>query len=68
MIKSKPVFHIRLVRNSGVDQGTTMKVLEKVVGFVWLNRRPIGLIVGSLLASFGYPEIGNVISRGAADA
>lgn len=67
MMKSKPVIHIRLVRNCGVDQGRTMKHVSKVLGFIWMNRRPIGLIVGSLLTTLGYSEYGLILSQGAGD-
>lgn len=38
-----------------------MKYFSKVLKFIYQNRRPIGLLVGSALAVFGYPEEGEAV-------
>lgn len=40
-----------------------MKYVSKVLSFIYINRRPIGLLVGSILTILGYTEQGEYLQK-----
>lgn len=40
-----------------------MKVFKKVLEFVFVNRRSIGLLLGSVLTISGLPEYGEYVAK-----
>lgn len=61
-MKSTPVNRSRLVRNSDIDQGRPMSKLRSIFRFIYVNRRIIGGIAGSILVLAGYPNEGTIVN------